>query len=102
MPPIQLQIYSGASGILQTIYGWFPVTGYRTTSSGLAFELDGVNDVPPNALDARIIGRAAEILSSTAAWSCYLDFFSSRNEIFALSNEWSQFCGCRQSRDRSA
>lgn len=67
--PIQLQIYSGASGILQTIYGWFPVTGYRTTASGFAFELDGVNEVPPNALDARIIRRAAEILSSTAVWN---------------------------------
>ncbi len=67
--PIQLQIYSGASGILQTIYGWFPVTNYRTTPSGFAFELDGVNEVPPNALDARIIRRAAEILSSTAVWN---------------------------------
>lgn len=67
--PIQLQIYSGASGILQTIYGWFPVTEYRTTSSGFAFELDGVNEVPPNALDGRIVRRAAEILSSTAAWN---------------------------------
>lgn len=67
--PIQLQIYSGAAGILQTIYGWFPITGYRTTSSGFAFELDGVNEVPPNALDARVIGRAADILSSTAVWN---------------------------------
>ncbi len=67
--PIQLQIYSGASGILQTIYGWFPVTGFRTTSSGFAFELDGVSEVPPNALDARIIRRAAEMLSSTAVWN---------------------------------
>ncbi len=68
-PAIQLQIYSGASGILQTIYGWFPVTGYRTTSSGFVFDLDGVNEVPPNAVDARIIRRAAEIVSSTAVWN---------------------------------
>lgn len=35
--PIQLQIYGGGSGLLQTIYGWFPVTQYRTMPSGVAF-----------------------------------------------------------------
>jgi hypothetical protein len=67
--PIQLQIYGGASGILQTIYGWFPVTQYRTTPSGIAFELDGLHEVSPNASDAQIIRRAAEILSSSAVWN---------------------------------
>jgi len=62
--PIQLQIYSGGSGILQTIYGWFPVTSYQTTPSGFAFELDGLREISPDALDARIIRRAAAILSS--------------------------------------
>lgn len=67
--PIQLQIYGAGSGILQTIYGWFPVTRYRNTPSGIAFELDGHNEVSPNALDAQIIRRAAEILSNPTVWN---------------------------------
>jgi hypothetical protein len=67
--PIQLQIYGGGSGVLQTIYGWFPVTQYRTVPSGIAFELDGHHEVLPNALDAQVIRRAAEILSSSAVWN---------------------------------
>ena len=67
--PIQLQIYGGGSGILQTIYGWFSVTQYRTTPSGIAFDLDGLHEVSPDALDAQIIRRAAEILSSPAVWN---------------------------------
>jgi hypothetical protein len=67
--PIQLQIFTGDTGMRQNIYGWFPVTSYATTASGFTFELDGVHEVPPNGLDAKIIEHAAEILSSSAAWN---------------------------------
>jgi hypothetical protein len=67
--PIQLQIYNRSSGILQTIYGWFPVTRYRTTSSGITFEMDGLHEIPPDALDAQIVRRAAAILSTAAVWN---------------------------------
>jgi hypothetical protein len=85
--PIQLQIYDAGSGILQTIYGWFPVTQYRTTPSGIAFELDGVHEVSPNALDAQIIRRAAEILSSPAVWNRADDRKCPPN-----ATTWSIFC----------
>ncbi|HZQ21869.1 MAG TPA: hypothetical protein VFA89_03640 [Terriglobales bacterium] len=85
--PIQLQIYDGGSGILQTIYGWFPVTEYRTTPSGIAFDLDGVHEVSPNALDAQIIHHAAEILSSPTAWD------RADNRKCALgATKWSIYC----------
>jgi hypothetical protein len=67
--PVQLLIYGDASGILQTIYGWFPVKRYRITRSGISFELDGVHEVSPNALDVQIVRRAAEILSGVAVWN---------------------------------
>lgn len=51
--PIQLQIYGEGSGILQTIYGWFRVTQYRTTPSGIAFELDGLREVAPDRSQGR-------------------------------------------------
>ena len=67
--PIQLQVYGAGSGMLQTIYGWFPVNRYRTTPSNIEFEMDGQHEVPPDMLDVQIISRAAEILSNPAVWN---------------------------------
>jgi hypothetical protein len=85
--PIQLQIYGADSGILQTIYGWFPVTRYRATPSGIAFELDGHHAVSPNALDAQIIRRAAEILSSPAVWNR-----ADNRKCAPEATKWSVYC----------
>jgi hypothetical protein len=85
--PIQLQIYDAGSGILQTVYGWFPVTRYRNTPSGIAFELDGSSEVSPNALDAQIIRRAAEILSNPAVWNRADDRRCTPNAA-----KWSIYC----------
>jgi hypothetical protein len=89
--PIQLQIYSGGSGILQTIYGWFPVTRYRITSSGLAFELDGLHEIPPDALDAQIIRRAAAILSTAAVWNR-----ADNRKCATDATTWSIYCASVQ------
>jgi hypothetical protein len=67
--PVQLQIYKNHSGVLQTIYGWFPVTNYRLTSATLSFSVNGQLEVAPNALDVRIVRRASEILSSPIRWN---------------------------------
>jgi hypothetical protein len=84
--PIQLQIYGENSGVLQTIYGWFPVTQYRTAPSGIAFELDG-HEVLPNALDVQVIRRAAEILSSSAVWNR-----ADNRRCAPDATEWSIYC----------
>ena len=85
--PIQLEIYDGSSGIFQTIYGWFPVTQYRPTPSGITFELDGLHEVAPNALDARILDRAAEILSSSSVWNR-----ADNRKCAPDATKWSIFC----------
>jgi hypothetical protein len=85
--PIQLQIYGGDSGILQTIYGWFPVTRYRNTPAGIAFELDGLHEVPPNTVDARIIRRAAEILSNSSVWNR-----ADNRKCSPDATQWSIYC----------
>lgn len=85
--PIQLQIYSHGAGILQTIYGWFPVTEYRSTSSGITFELDGEHEVSPNALDAHILRRAAEILSSSSVWNR-----TDNRRCAPDATQWSIYC----------
>lgn len=85
--PIQLQIYDAGSGILQTIYGWFPVTRYRTTPSGIAFELDGHHEVSPNALDTQIIRRAAEIISTPAVWNR-----ADNRKCTPDATKWSVYC----------
>lgn len=66
---VQLQIFRGNSGILQTVYGWFPVMSYEATAGALSFDVDGQKEVPPNALDAKIVKQASEILSSAAVWN---------------------------------
>jgi hypothetical protein len=80
-------IYGARSGILQTIYGWFPVTRYRATPSGISFELDGLHEVSPNPLDSQIIRRAAEILSNPAVWN------RADNRMCAPdATKWSIYC----------
>ena len=85
--PIQLQIYSHGAGIFQTIYGWFPVTGYRPTSSGITFELDREHEVSPNPLDARILRRAAEILNSSSVWNR-----ADNRQCLPDATQWSIYC----------
>jgi hypothetical protein len=67
--PAQLQIFDAGSGVLQTMYGWFPIRNYTFTQRELAFEVDRQDEVPPNALDVRIIERASQILSSPRVWN---------------------------------
>jgi hypothetical protein len=67
--PTQLQIFDAGTGVLQTVYGWFPVTNFTATLHGLSFDVDRQNEVPPNTLDVRIIERASQILSDPRAWN---------------------------------
>lgn len=67
--PVQLEIYPGNTGILRTIYGWYPVTHYRATAAAFAFDVDGMHEVLPNALDVAIIRRAQAILTGESVWN---------------------------------
>ena len=83
--PIELEIYSGGWGVLRTEYGWFSVTQFA--ESPFNFDLDASHEVNPNALDEEIIGKAADILSSTEAWNR-----ADNRKCPADATTWSIYC----------
>ena len=85
--PIELEVYSDATGVLRTEYGWFPVSDFSTTATTLQFSLDSVNEVPPSGLDRQIVERAAAILGSAAVWNR-----ADNRRCPAAATKWSIYC----------
>ena len=65
---LEIEVYSGGSGVLRAPGGWVLVTGFSRRSDSLQFQLDVSQPVPPSDLDREIVRRAAEILSSESLW----------------------------------
>lgn len=66
---IELEVYTGGSGILRPEgLSWLVVANLVTPSDRLEFDVDADKTVPPSDLDREIISRAASILSSEAVW----------------------------------
>ena len=66
--PLELEVYAGGSGILRTEFGWYPLSGF-SLKDGMGFDLDATHEVAPNALDLKIMQRAAALISSDAKWN---------------------------------
>jgi hypothetical protein len=66
---IELELYPGGTGVLRTIYGWYPVRGFTQAADKLAFELRADSTVLAFELDRDIVRRAAALLSSTSVWN---------------------------------
>jgi len=84
--PLELEVYPGGWGVLRTEYGWFPITHFAS-SPALTFDLDAAHEVPPNALDQKIVLQAAQLLTTGAAWNRADD----RN-CPADAKSWSIYC----------
>jgi hypothetical protein len=84
---VELEIYEDNTGVLRTIYGWFPVGNYVTSETGITFDLDATREVAPNALDRKIIERAAELLSNVAVWNR-----ADNRQCPARAQTWSIYC----------
>lgn len=89
--PIELEIYDGGSGVLRTIYGWFPVTGFTSTAELVSFRIDPSHEVPPSDLDREIVKRAATILSSTSVWNR-----EDNRKCPSGGTKWSIYCAMEQ------
>jgi hypothetical protein len=85
--PIELEIYPGATGVLRTEYGWFPVSDFSAAASTLRFQLDASHEVPPSGLDRQIVQRAAELLASDAVWNR-----ADNRRCPASATTWSIYC----------
>ncbi len=84
--PLELEIYTGGQGVLRTIYGWFAVTQFASSTT-LSFDLDASQEVRPNALDQKIVRKAAAILSTAAAWNR-----ADNRECPSGATTWSVYC----------
>jgi hypothetical protein len=67
--PMELDVYSGDSGVLHTVYVWFPVSGFVAAGSALNFKLDASQEVAPSALGLKIVQKTAEIPATEDAWN---------------------------------
>jgi hypothetical protein len=67
--PMELDVYSGDSGVLRTVYVWFPVSGFVAAGSALNFKLDASQEVAPSALGLKIVQKTAEIPATEDAWN---------------------------------
>ncbi len=83
---LELEIYTGGSGVLRTEYGWFVVTHFALSST-LSFDLDASHEVKPNALDQKIVRKAAAILSMERACNR-----ADNRKCPASATTWSIFC----------
>lgn len=88
--PIELEIFANGRGILRTLVGWFPVSGF-TEKPALAFDLDADHEVPPSPLGAAIVRRAAQILSSKTAWNR-----ADNRKCPADAKTWSIYCAMKK------
>lgn len=88
--PIELEIFAHGRGILRTLFGWFPVTGF-TAKPAPVFDLDADRQVSPSPLDAEIVRRAARILSSKAVWNRAGD-----RKCPADATSWSIYCAMKK------
>jgi len=66
---VEVELYSGGTGVIRTYNGWFPVTGFTVKDSTLQFRFDHDHEIPPNDLDREILQRASAIISSDAVWN---------------------------------
>ena len=84
---VEIEIYSGGTGVIRTYAGWYPVSAFAVASGAVQFQLAGKQEVPPNAVDREIIARAAAVISSDAVWNRKDD-----RKCPADATTWSIYC----------
>ena len=66
---LEIEIYSGGTGVIRTYNGWFAVSGFSVQGSTMRFQVDTSREIAPNAVDREILVRAAAIISSDSVWN---------------------------------
>jgi hypothetical protein len=89
--PLELETYPGATGVLRSEFGWFPISRFSLTPSALKFQLDTSDEVPPSGLDREIVQRADTLLSSDAVWNR-----SDNRRCPEGAHAWSIYCAMIQ------
>ncbi len=95
--PVEIEVFSSGSGAMRTAFGWFPVAHFASTPGDLHFDVDAGREVPPSAVDRQIVQRAAQILSSVAAWNR-----SDTRDCPATATTWSIYCAMMKATSEAA
>ena len=66
---VEIEIYEGGAGVIRTYHGWFPVTAFTAEAATMHIQFDGKHEVPPNAVDKKILEYAATVITSEAVWN---------------------------------
>jgi hypothetical protein len=85
--PVELETYAGDWGILRTEYGWAPITAFTASLQTLQFNLYAYYQIAPNALDRKIVQRAAALLSAERAWNR-----EDNRKCSPTATSWSIYC----------
>ena len=84
---VEVELYQGGTGVIRTYTGWYPVSGFEIRDSVMRFKIDVVKQVPPSALDKKILERAATIITSDAVWNR-----ADNRKCPATATTWSIYC----------
>ena len=84
---VEIEVYTGGTGVIRTYNGWFAVSGFSRQGSSMRFKIDTLQQVAPNALDREILARAAKIISSDAVWNR-----ADNRKCPATATTWSIYC----------
>ena len=84
---VEIEIYTGGSGVARTYAGWFPISGFSVSDGTIRFQLAGKQELPPNAVDREILEHAATIITSDAVWNRADD-----RKCPATATTWSIYC----------
>jgi len=85
--PVELEVYPDGWGILRTEFNWSPVTDFTASPGTLQFDLYAYDQIAPNALDRRIVQRAATLLTTERAWNR-----KDNRQCPAAATSWSIYC----------
>jgi hypothetical protein len=88
---VEIEIYTGGTGVIRTYNGWYSVTGFALKDSTLQFRFDHDHEVAPNDLDRQILQRAMAIITSDAVWNR-----ADNRRCPAGATTWSIYCAEEQ------
>ena len=88
---VEIEVYKDGSGVMRTYNGWFAISQYARRGSSIAFTLDTLQQVAPNALDREILVRASKIISSDSVWNR-----KDNRKCPVNATTWSIYCAVEQ------
>jgi hypothetical protein len=88
---VEIEIYTGGTGVIRTYNGWYSVSGASAAASTLKFQIDTAQQIAASPLDREIVHRASTILSSDAVRNR-----ADNRKCDPAAKTWSIYCALEQ------